>query len=83
MRVGEEWDFILLVLRTLEREGPMNQTRLAELTGSNKNKISRYVEALAKRGLVDKKLDPGPPRQTQIVLSDKGRCVISCLKERV
>lgn len=81
--MGEEWDFILLLLRTLDREGPMNQTRLAELTGSNKNKIARYVEALASRGLIEKTIDPGPPRQAIVSLSERGRCVISCLEEEV
>ena len=78
--VGEEWDFILLVLRTLAERGPLNQTQLAQLTGSNKNKIGRYVEALAARGLVEKRLDPGPPRQTIVGLTSRGRCVVSCLE---
>ena len=78
--VGEEWDFIMLVLRTLAERGPLNQTQLAQLTGSNKNKIGRYVEALAARGLVEKRLDPGPPRQTIVDLTSRGRCVVSCLE---
>ena len=81
--VGEEWDFILLVLRTLAEKGPLNQTQLAQLTGSNKNKIGRYVEALAARGLVEKRLDPGPPRQTVVALTPRGACVLSCFKEKV
>jgi len=81
--VGAEWDFIILVLKTLKQSGPVNQAKLAQLTGSNKNKIGRYVEALAARGLVEKRLDPGPPRQTVIALTRRGECVLSCVEEEV
>ena len=81
--VGEEWDYIVLLLRTLDKEGPINQAKLAERMGSNKNRVGRYVNALTARGLVEKKLDPGPPRQTIIVLTKKGRCILRCLEEEV
>ncbi len=81
--VGEEWDFIILLLKTIAREGPLNQTRLAQLTGTNKNKIGRYVEALRVRGLIEKRVDPGPPRQTLIELTEQGKCILSCLEKMV
>ena len=80
--VGSELDFIILILRTLNEKGPLNQARLAELTGANKNKVGRYVEALARRGLIEKKLDPGPPRQTVITLTEAGLCLLKCLESR-
>ncbi len=81
--IGSEWDFIILILRTLRQAGPVNQTKLAQLTGAHKNKIGRYVEALATRGLVEKRLDPGPPRQTVVTLTRRGGCVVSCLEEEI
>ncbi len=80
---GSEWDFIVLILRTLDEEGSMNQTHLAELTGSNKNKISRYIEALVHRGLIEKVIDPGPPRQALVKLTNHGKCIVACLKKEV
>jgi len=78
--VGAEWDFIVLLLRTLKHSGPVNQTQLAQLVGAHKNKIGRYVEALAARGLVEKRLEPGPPRQTVVSLTKRGECIVSCIK---
>ena len=74
----EVLDGVIVILKIL-LEKPLNQTEIAMKTGMNKNRIGRMIEALAQRGLVEKTVDPGPPRQTIIKLTLQGECLAKCL----
>lgn len=77
--IAEILDFTHNLLKTLYKEGPSNQAQLAQKLAANKNRLYRFVQILEQRGLIIKTIDPGPPRQTIITLTPKGKCIAQCL----
>ena len=77
--VEETFDRIVLILKTIREHGSLSQADLARKTGINYNTVVNLVDALVARGLLDKKIDPGPPRRAIIVLTEKGGCLVECL----
>ena len=61
------WDLTLSqrdVLLTLYEEGPLDQTALRERSGLEQSSLSRLVDGLARRGLVE--VQPGSDRRMRI-----------------
>ena len=77
--IAEILDFTHNILKTLYREGPLNQAQLAQKLAANKNRLYRFIQILEQRGLIIKTVDPGPPRQTIIRLTPQGQCLAKCL----
>ena len=77
--IGEVLDLTILILKTLQEEGPLSITELAQKLGTNRNKTTRYIQALEQRGLIQKQLDPGPPRKVILTTTQKAQCILKCL----
>ncbi|MEB3789184.1 MAG: MarR family transcriptional regulator [Desulfurococcales archaeon] len=77
--IGEVLDMTVLILKTLHEEGPLSITELAQKLGTNRNKTTRYIQALEQRQLVQKQLDPGPPRKVILTVTSKTKCILECL----
>ena len=75
--IGEVLDLTILILKTLN-QGPHNITELAQKLGTNRNKITRYIQALEQRKLIQKQLQPGPPREVILTLTPKAKCILQC-----
>lgn len=60
------------ILRNLRVQGPMNQTRLAEFTGQDRNSLSRTLAIMEKRGLIEKKICEGDKRYCEIFITHHG-----------
>ncbi len=67
-----------LILTALHQK-PMNIQELSRVAGLNYNATYRWVETLARQGLLTKQIDPGPPRQLIITLTPTGKCLAQCL----
>jgi len=65
----EQWSVLCCLW---EKEG-LYLTEITDKTGRDKYTISRIVNLLAKKGLVDSRLDPADKRRTNLYLTDKGR----------
>ncbi|MCE4600926.1 MAG: MarR family transcriptional regulator [Desulfurococcales archaeon] len=61
--------------------GPINIQELANKTGLNYNAASRWAEALERLGFITKTLEPGPPRQALLKITQKGECILKCLNQ--
>jgi DNA-binding MarR family transcriptional regulator len=61
------------MLATLAEEPGIDQRRLAEAMGIDRNSASQMVEALAGRGLVAREVDPQDRRARVLHLTDAGR----------
>ena len=65
----EEWA-LLMVLR---ERAPLTVGALAELTLRDRTTVTRFLDTLAGKGLVERKPDPQDRRRTQIALSAKAK----------
>lgn len=70
----------LQIVKYLHGRGGVSIKRLSEELGLSYPKASRYVDALAALGLVEKHLQ-GMPRKGTIRLAEKGLCLAQCLKK--
>ncbi|MET9025790.1 MarR family transcriptional regulator [Nocardia sp. NPDC004168] len=60
------------VLMTLQRLGPMNQTRLVEHLGADKSAMVRMIDDLESRGFVKRCDDPADRRAVAVTLTESG-----------
>jgi len=65
----EQWT---VVMRLWEAEG-LTQNKLAEKTFKDKANITRLIDALVKKRLVERESDSGDRRRYRIFLTDEGR----------
>ena len=64
----EQW----VIIANLNRENGQFQQQLADNTYKNKTSVTRMINALQKKGLVDRIPDPKDLRQKRIFLTKKG-----------
>lgn len=67
-----EW----VLLRTLIDAAPCSPRLLAERTGLHKSPISRLLDRLVQKGLVQRKADPHDGRAQIITLQSRGRALV-------
>ncbi|MGN6608096.1 MAG: MarR family winged helix-turn-helix transcriptional regulator [Jatrophihabitans sp.] len=65
-----------MVLRALDREGPLRAGALAERMEADPSTISRQVAALVRDGLVERRADPDDGRASLLVLTPKATEVL-------
>jgi DNA-binding MarR family transcriptional regulator len=61
------------VLATLAEEPGIDQRRLAEALGIDRNSAGQVAEALAQRGLIRREVDPADRRARCLFLTEEGR----------
>jgi DNA-binding MarR family transcriptional regulator len=66
------------VLYTLKSQGPMRLGDLAEAMRLDASTVSRHVQQLADRGLIERDPDPEDGRARIIAISDAGREGLRC-----
>lgn len=60
-----------LTIDILWNQGPMSQTALSDAMHKDKNSITKLIDALEVKGLVERRRDPGDRRSNTIVLTEK------------
>ena len=70
------------VVSVLDHAGPRRLGDLAEADGSDPSTMSRRVAALAERGLVERRPDPGDGRAHRAALTECGREVLDGERRR-
>ncbi|MFI5777755.1 MarR family winged helix-turn-helix transcriptional regulator [Nocardia sp. NPDC051570] len=63
-------------------DGPMRSGTLAEALFSDASTISRQVASLVKRGLIERRADPGDGRASVLVVTEAGREVAAEIRKR-
>jgi DNA-binding MarR family transcriptional regulator len=66
-----------VLLRSLEQEGPMRASALAQSVGSDPSTISRQIASLVKDGLLERRADQADGRACLLVPTEAGRAVIA------
>ena len=61
------------VLATLDAAGPRSQQQLAESLNVNRTMMVKLIDGLEARGLVERRVDPGPPVRVTYELTARGR----------
>ena len=67
----EQW---VVLARVADGEG-MNQTRLGERTFKDRHNITRILDLLEKRGLIERRADEADKRVYRLFLTEEGRIV--------
>lgn len=62
-------------LATLAEEPGIDQRRLAEALGIDRNSAGQVAEALARRGLIRREVDPADRRARHLVITEEGRAL--------
>jgi len=70
-----------LVLDLLWNQGEMSQQRIADNMQKDKNSVTKLVDALETKGLVERKKDPMDRRSNTIVLTPKSEAMKMQTKE--
>jgi len=65
----EQWG----VLATLRESEGVNQSQLGEKTFKDRHNITRILDLLEKRGLIERRIDEGDKRAYRVFLTDSGR----------
>lgn len=65
----------------LDRRGPMRSGDLARLEGVAAPTMTRMMDALVQRGLVERSQDPDDGRACLLTLTDKGRDEIAAIRQ--
>lgn len=68
----EQW----VVIDILKREGVLSQKQLAEISFKDAPSISRLLDGLIKKGLIDKTSDKTDKRATSVCLTAKGDVLV-------
>jgi DNA-binding HxlR family transcriptional regulator len=77
--VGERWS--LLILRDLNRKGPLRFQALAEgLPGLAPNTLSARLKLLEEQGVIGSQLYERHPPRFEYYLTEKGRALVPVLK---
>jgi DNA-binding MarR family transcriptional regulator len=72
---------MLLVLRSLNYSGPVNQQELANRTYKDKSSLSYLIDNLEKRDLVKREGDCNDKRSKVIIMTDKGNALYAEIKK--
>lgn len=72
-----------LILRHLDTNNPLNQKDLAEMLYKDTPTLTRIIDLLCQKGLVERKIQPDDRRCFQVHLTAKGQAVVKELKPRV
>ncbi len=72
---------VLRVLRGFRSDGPVSINFLKERMLDKSSDVSRIVDTLFRKGLVNRKENPADRRQKEIDISDKGLALISEMPE--
>lgn len=70
-----------LLIDLLWNNGPMSQQKMADSMQKDKNSITKLVDALEKKGLVERCKDPNDRRSNTLVLTKKAESMKSGAKE--
>jgi DNA-binding MarR family transcriptional regulator len=70
------------LLMQLVKCGPRRQGELAEVALLDPSTVSRYVGQLVRRGLVERRPDPGDGRAVQLVATDAGEAAAAVMINR-
>jgi len=70
---------ILAILELIAENPGLNITEVARRLGLNRNTVQNNIEVLVKLGLVKKRVT-GMPRQAILEPTEKGLCVVKCIK---
>ena len=70
-----------LLIDLLWNNGPMSQQKMADSMQKDKNSITKLVDALEKKGLVERCKDPNDRRSNTLVLTKKAENMKSGAKE--
>ena len=71
-----------LLIDLLWNQGPMTQQKMADTMQKDKNSITKLVDALEKKGLVVRKMDPKDRRSNILTLTDKAEGMKLGAKEK-
>ncbi len=75
-----DW-YAYIALYWINANGPLRLTDLARHFGVVPSTVCRHVQQLERDGLVDKKTDPADGRAVLLSPSDKGRVILSDLRD--
>lgn len=75
----EQW----VVIDILKREGVLSQKELCEISFKDAPSISRLLDALIKKGLIDKTSDKLDKRASSICLTQKGELLVDKVRPLV
>ncbi|WOV87230.1 MarR family transcriptional regulator [Sporosarcina oncorhynchi] len=71
------------VLKILETQGPLSNTKLAEIQGVHKSAISTRLKKLEQMGLVQSSRDPHDQRAKVVLLTEAGTEILKVSSEAV
>lgn len=71
------------VLRTLETDGPLDATRLAERTGIQPPSLTRIIRNFDARGLVGTRRNAEDARRLLLTLTPSGRSTAAAMRDRI
>lgn len=74
---------MLEVLHGMQRKGTCTQLELAEAVGKDKPTVSRMVELVSNRGLIERHEDSRDRRRKVIALTDSGRVVLDDIRKLI
>lgn len=69
MLTAEEWSLMMI----LWQDGPQTMTALARLTSRDRTTVTRLIDRLTRKELVDRQARAGDRRVVQIAATDKGQ----------
>jgi DNA-binding MarR family transcriptional regulator len=72
-----------LVLKHLSENGEMKQNDLAELIFKDNPTLTRIIDLLVEKGLIERKLNPSDRRSFRVSLTSNGRKKVEQLKPRI
>lgn len=71
-----------LLIDLLWNEGPMSQQKIADLMQKDKNSVTKLVDALEKKDLVQRKRDSSDRRSNTLVLTEKAETMKNAAKKK-
>ena len=79
VEIEETLTRIAVLLRIIAENEGISISELARKSGLNYVTVRRLVDALANLGWVEKRVG-GLPRTASLRLTDRGRCLLECMK---
>jgi DNA-binding MarR family transcriptional regulator len=67
----------------LRLDSPLSQRELADRLKYDASNITSIVDTLARRGLVERRIDPDDRRVRRLVMTTEGRTLVAELRQRV
>ena len=79
--VGLVLERAFTILAYLAKEGESNINGIAKGLGLRPNTVSDYIKKMENLGLVETYTERVVPPEKRVSLSNKGKCIVSCLSE--